>query len=68
MCICLQEHTGLLITRLLSPAVPTDFSGSESHLIGYAPFLNVILVGASSIDCVQIFSSHGLVGPAVLNL
>ncbi|KAH6818865.1 REF4-related 1 [Perilla frutescens var. frutescens] len=57
----IQEHTGLLITRLLSPAVPTDFSGSESHLIGYAPFLNVILVGVSSIDCIQIFSSHGLV-------
>ncbi|XP_042012940.1 mediator of RNA polymerase II transcription subunit 33B-like [Salvia splendens] len=57
----IQEHTGLLITRLLSPAVPTDFSGSESHLIDSAPFLNVILVGVSSIDCVQIFSSHGLV-------
>ncbi|XP_042015877.1 mediator of RNA polymerase II transcription subunit 33B-like isoform X1 [Salvia splendens] len=57
----IQEHTGLLITRLLSPAFPTDFSGSESHLIGSAPFLNVILVGVSSIDCVQIFSSHGLV-------
>ncbi|KAI3449600.1 hypothetical protein Pfo_006265 [Paulownia fortunei] len=56
-----QEHTGLLITRLLSPAVPTDFSGSESHLIGYAPFLNVLLVGISSVDCIQIFSLHGLV-------
>lgn len=51
-----------LITRLLSPAVPTDFSGSESHLIGYAPFLNVLLVGISSIDCIQIFSLHGMVG------
>ncbi|GFP97858.1 mediator of RNA polymerase ii transcription subunit 33a [Phtheirospermum japonicum] len=57
----IQEHIGLLITKLLSPAVPTDFSGSESHLIGYAPFLNVLLVGISSVDCVQIFSLHGLV-------
>ncbi|KAK6141434.1 hypothetical protein DH2020_024839 [Rehmannia glutinosa] len=57
----IQEHTGLLIIKLLSPAVPTDFSGSESHLIGYAPFMNVLLVGISSVDCVQIFSLHGLV-------
>ncbi|KAK4418241.1 Mediator of RNA polymerase II transcription subunitA [Sesamum alatum] len=57
----IQEHTSFLITRLLSPAVPTDFSGSESHLIGYAPFLNILLVGISSVDSVQIFSLHGLV-------
>ncbi|KAL0419935.1 UNVERIFIED_CONTAM: Mediator of RNA polymerase II transcription subunitA [Sesamum radiatum] len=49
------------IYRLLSPAVPTDFSGSESHLIGYAPFLNILLVGISSVDSVQIFSLNGLV-------
>ncbi|KZV43100.1 mediator of RNA polymerase II transcription subunit 33A [Dorcoceras hygrometricum] len=55
-----QEHTAILITRLLSPAAPVDFSGSESHLIGYAPFLNVLLVGISSVDSVQIFSLHGL--------
>ncbi|KAF5947935.1 hypothetical protein HYC85_013892 [Camellia sinensis] len=36
-------------------------SGNESHLIGYAPFLNVLLVGISSADCVQIFSLHGVV-------
>lgn len=58
----LQEHTVLLITKLLSPPVPSDYSGSESHLIGYAPFLNVLLVGISSIDHVQIFSVHGVVG------
>ncbi|KAK4492547.1 hypothetical protein RD792_003359 [Penstemon davidsonii] len=57
----IQEHTGLFITRLLSPAAPPGFSGSESHLIGYAPFLNVLLIGISYIDCVQIFSLHGLV-------
>ncbi|CAA2935110.1 mediator of RNA polymerase II transcription subunit 33A-like [Olea europaea subsp. europaea] len=57
----IQEHTVLLIARLLSPAIPTDFSGSESHLIGYAPLLNVLLVGISSVDCIQIFSLHGMV-------
>lgn len=61
----LQEHTANFITRLLSPTAPTDFSGSESNLIGYAPFLNVLLVGISSIDSVQIFSLHGLVGPVL---
>ncbi|KAL3644851.1 hypothetical protein CASFOL_010031 [Castilleja foliolosa] len=57
----IQEHTGFLIIKLLSPAVPGDFSGSESHLIGYAPFLNVLLVGMLSVDCIHIFSLHGLV-------
>ncbi|KAK9281726.1 hypothetical protein L1049_004630 [Liquidambar formosana] len=57
----IQEHTVLFITRLLTPPVPTDYSGSDSHLVGYAPFLNVLLVGISSVDCVQIFSLHGLV-------
>ncbi|XP_057483891.1 mediator of RNA polymerase II transcription subunit 33A-like [Actinidia eriantha] len=57
----IQEHTVLLITKLLSPPVPADYSGSESHLIRYAPFLNVLLVGISPIDCIQIFSLHGVV-------
>ncbi|XP_057461528.1 mediator of RNA polymerase II transcription subunit 33A-like [Actinidia eriantha] len=57
----IQEHTVLLITKLLSPPVPVDYSGSESHLIRYTPFLNVLLVGISSIDCIQIFSLHGVV-------
>ncbi|OMO77792.1 hypothetical protein CCACVL1_14830 [Corchorus capsularis] len=56
-----QEHTILFISFLLSPPVPADYSGSDSHLISYAPFLNVLLVGISSVDCVQIFSLHGLV-------
>lgn len=59
---CFQEHTVLYITRLLSPPVPEDYSGADEYLIGYAPFLNVFLAGISSIDCVQIFSLHGLVG------
>ncbi|XP_048336798.2 mediator of RNA polymerase II transcription subunit 33B isoform X1 [Ziziphus jujuba] len=57
----IQEHTCLFIIKLLAPPVPADYSGSDSHLISYAPFFNVLLVGISSIDCVQIFSLHGLV-------
>ncbi|XP_016576134.1 mediator of RNA polymerase II transcription subunit 33A isoform X1 [Capsicum annuum] len=57
----IQEHTILFIIRLLSPCVPSDYCGTDSHLIGYAPFLNVLLVGISSVDCIQIFSLHGLV-------
>ncbi|KAL4642637.1 hypothetical protein ACB092_02G034500 [Castanea dentata] len=57
----IQEHTVHFITRLLSPPVPPEYSGSDSHLIGYAPMLNVIIVGITSVDCVQIFSLHGLV-------
>ncbi|RVX20824.1 Mediator of RNA polymerase II transcription subunit 33A [Vitis vinifera] len=40
----IQEHTVFFITKLLSPPVPADYSGTDSHLIGYAPFLNVLLV------------------------
>lgn len=58
---CLQEHICLFIINLLSPPVPTDYSGSDSHLISYASFFNVLLVGVSSIDTVQIFSLLGLV-------
>ncbi|XP_042037630.1 mediator of RNA polymerase II transcription subunit 33A-like isoform X1 [Salvia splendens] len=57
----IQEHILYFITRLLSPPVPVDYSGSESHLIACAPMLNVLLVGISPVDCVQIFSIHGLV-------
>ncbi|KAI7987482.1 Mediator of RNA polymerase II transcription subunit 33A [Camellia lanceoleosa] len=57
----IQEHTVLLIIKLLSPPVPANYSRNESHLIGYAPFLNVLLVGIASADCVQIFSLHGVV-------
>ncbi|KAF8394464.1 hypothetical protein HHK36_020672 [Tetracentron sinense] len=57
----IQEHTAQFIARLLSPSVAADYSESESHLIGYAPLLNVLLVGISSVDSVQIFSFHGLV-------
>ncbi|KAF5930366.1 hypothetical protein HYC85_031239 [Camellia sinensis] len=57
----IQEHIVVLITALLSPPVPADYSGSESHLIRYAPFLNVLLAGISSVDCVQIFSLHGMI-------
>ncbi|XP_022722791.1 mediator of RNA polymerase II transcription subunit 33A isoform X2 [Durio zibethinus] len=57
----IQEYTVQFITRLMSPPVPADFAGSDSHLIDYAPMLNVLIVGIASVDCVQIFSLHGLV-------
>ncbi|PSS33906.1 Mediator of RNA polymerase II transcription subunit 33A like [Actinidia chinensis var. chinensis] len=57
----IQEHTAYFISRLLCPPVPADYSGSDSHLISYGPMLNVLLVGIAPVDCVQIFSLHGLV-------
>ncbi|XP_012092293.1 mediator of RNA polymerase II transcription subunit 33B isoform X2 [Jatropha curcas] len=57
----IQEHTILFIIKLLSPPFPADYSGNDSHLIDYAPLLNILLVGLSSVDCVQILSLHGLV-------
>lgn len=56
-----QEHTVYFITRLLSPPVPAGYCGKDSHLICYAPMLNVLLVGIAPVDCVQIFSLHGMV-------
>ncbi|KAI3715390.1 hypothetical protein L6452_22372 [Arctium lappa] len=57
----IQEHSVYFITRLLSPPPPANYSGNDSHLIAHAPMLNVLLVGIAPIDCVQIFSLHGLV-------
>ncbi|XP_076893767.1 mediator of RNA polymerase II transcription subunit 33A-like isoform X2 [Bidens hawaiensis] len=57
----IQEHTGFFIIKLLSPPIPKDYSGTESHLLACAPVLNVLLLGISFIDCIQIFSLHGLV-------
>ncbi|KAE8734115.1 Mediator of RNA polymerase II transcription subunit 33B [Hibiscus syriacus] len=57
----IQEYTVQFITRLMSPPIPADFSGSDNHLIDYAPMLNVLICGIASVDCVQIFSFHGLV-------
>ncbi|CAN0856442.1 Mediator of RNA polymerase II transcription subunit 33A [Linum grandiflorum] len=57
----IQEHTAQFITRLLSPPKPADYSGDESHLISAAPILNLLIVGISSVDCVQVFSLHGLI-------
>ncbi|MQL96346.1 hypothetical protein Taro_029008, partial [Colocasia esculenta] len=56
-----QEYTVHFVVKLLSPPIPVDYSGSDSHLIKHAPVLNVILTGISSVDCVQLFSFHGLV-------
>ncbi|KAM0064649.1 putative mediator of RNA polymerase II transcription subunit 33A/B [Helianthus debilis subsp. tardiflorus] len=57
----IQEHTGFFIIKLLSPPVPRDYSGTESHLLACAPYLNVLLLGITFIDCIHIFSLHGLV-------
>ncbi|CAA7044175.1 unnamed protein product [Microthlaspi erraticum] len=57
----IQEHVIIFIVTLLSPPAPADLSGGYGHLISSAPFLNVLLVGISPIDCVQIFSLHGVV-------
>ncbi|KAF9604710.1 hypothetical protein IFM89_009146 [Coptis chinensis] len=57
----IQEYTVRFVTKLLSPPVPSNYSGSDSHLIGLAPSLNTLLVGTSSVDAVQILSLHGLV-------
>ncbi|XP_071742043.1 mediator of RNA polymerase II transcription subunit 33A-like [Rutidosis leptorrhynchoides] len=56
-----QEHSMYFTTRLLSPPPPANYSGNESYLISYAPMLNVLLVGIAPIDCVQMFSLHGLI-------
>ncbi|KAL2341231.1 hypothetical protein Fmac_009171 [Flemingia macrophylla] len=57
----IQEHTVHFILRLLSPPVPAENTEGNSYLINYAPILNVLFVGIASVDCVQIFSLHGLV-------
>lgn len=41
--------------------MPAYYSGSDSEFIGCAPLLNTLIVGISSVDCVQIFSLHGMV-------
>ncbi|CAL5186324.1 unnamed protein product [Lathyrus oleraceus] len=56
-----QEHVVFFIIKLLSPPVSPKYSETENHLISYAPFLNVLLVGISPVDSVQIFSLHGAV-------
>ncbi|KAK4755757.1 hypothetical protein SAY87_009514 [Trapa incisa] len=56
-----QEHTVGFITRLLSPPVPAEYSGNDSHLIAHAPMLNVLVIGLGPVDCIQVFSLHGLV-------
>ncbi|KAK6940856.1 hypothetical protein RJ641_030387 [Dillenia turbinata] len=57
----IQEHVVIFIQLLLAPPPPADYSGTESHLIGFAPFLNVLTCGISTVDCVQMFSLHGLI-------
>ena len=59
--LLLQEHSVYFITMLLSPPIPSDYTGEDSHLIPYAPMLYVLLFGIAPVDCVKIFSMHGLV-------
>lgn len=56
----IQEHTVHFIIRLLSPPIPAEHPGSDSHLIAFGPVLNILIVGIASVDCVQIFLLHGL--------
>ncbi|WJX22729.1 Mediator of RNA polymerase II transcription subunit 33A [Trifolium repens] len=57
----IQEHTVHFILRLLSPPVPVENTEGNNYLINYAPILNALFVGIASIDCIQVFSLHGLV-------
>ncbi|KAF7837224.1 mediator of RNA polymerase II transcription subunit 33A [Senna tora] len=57
----IQEHTVHFIIRLLSPPIPAESIEGNSHLINYAPMLNVLIVGIASVDCVKTFSLLGLV-------
>ncbi|XP_054785728.1 mediator of RNA polymerase II transcription subunit 33A-like isoform X2 [Prosopis cineraria] len=63
-----QEHTVHFIIRLLSPPTPVENTAGNSHLINYAPILNVLVVGIASVDCVQILSLHGLIPQLVCSL
>jgi hypothetical protein len=49
------------VVKLLSPPVPYDYSECNSHLINHGAMLNAILTGISSVDCVKVFSFHGMV-------
>ncbi|XP_015939682.1 mediator of RNA polymerase II transcription subunit 33A [Arachis duranensis] len=57
----IQEHTVQFIIRLLSPSKPAENTEGYNHLINYARLINVVIVGIAPVDCVQIFSLHGLV-------
>ncbi|KAL8151423.1 hypothetical protein V2J09_021231 [Rumex salicifolius] len=57
----LQEHVVLFIMRLLTPPHSEEYSGSDMSLMNHASVLNILLVGISTVDCIQIFSLHGLV-------
>ncbi|KAL5995856.1 hypothetical protein ACLOJK_025928 [Asimina triloba] len=49
----IQEYTVCFILKLLSPPVPADYSGSESHLMSCAPML---LAGEISVRVIEPFS------------
>lgn len=53
------------VVKLLSPPVPTDFTGPRSHLTDHMSMLSALLFGASYIDTVHILSLHGKVSEIV---
>uniref|UniRef100_M4EHQ3 Uncharacterized protein n=1 Tax=Brassica campestris TaxID=3711 RepID=M4EHQ3_BRACM len=61
----IQEHTVEYLTRLLSPPVPADYSGAESHLIGYACMLNVVIVPQLACSLMPICEVFGSYTPSV---
>ncbi|PIA59704.1 hypothetical protein AQUCO_00400539v1 [Aquilegia coerulea] len=64
----IQEHVVHFVVKLLSPPVPTNFTGPESHLVYYTPMLNTILFGMSSIDIVHVLSLHGVIPEVAASL
>ncbi|GKC34067.1 mediator of RNA polymerase II transcription subunit 33A, partial [Tanacetum coccineum] len=52
-----QEHSIYFITRLLSPPLPANYSGNESHLIAYGPMLNVPQLAGSLMPICEVFGS-----------
>uniref|UniRef100_A0A7N0V9N6 Mediator of RNA polymerase II transcription subunit 33A n=2 Tax=Kalanchoe fedtschenkoi TaxID=63787 RepID=A0A7N0V9N6_KALFE len=57
----IQEHVVNCVVKLLSPPVPSKFSGVGSHLLEYTSMLSALLFGTSSIDTVHILSLHGVI-------
>lgn len=57
----LQEHVVHFVVKLLSPPIPTSYSGPRSHLVDHMPMLSAVLFGVFAVDTVHILSLHGVV-------
>lgn len=64
----IQEHVVHFTVKLLSPPVPSDFSGPGSHLVTYMSMLNAVLFGLSSFDIVHVLSLYGVVPEVAASL